>query len=255
MQSVSIDDCQDFIRLAFFHFIGTDAVNHLVHDVAQIERVEHAHAEVDGELQAGFSRRRLHTIILLEEQYPEAVEARVLQRQAIFRLVHAEAARSAGAGGKEDVIVDDLLLGEAARRLQRLQVLHQIADGEVGRIALAVVAVLFAQLKGRDVRHRHNLATISAAFEDGLDHAFMLPGQAAEKDGNLAALLGAERPLDRTLEMTDRAAIQAHHAGQPGTLLRQLALNLFFGLRTRQFVNREIDASDWHRKFLFLEWN
>ena len=62
-----------------------------------------------------------------------------------------------------------------------------------------------------------------------------------------------EWPLGRTLEVTDRTAVQPHHACQPGAFLRQLALNLFLAMRTSQFVNREIDASDWHSLFLFLE--
>ena len=82
----------------------------------------------------------------------------------------------------------------------------------------------------------------------------MLPGEAAEEDGHFAAFFGGEGPLDRALEVADRTAVQPHHARQPRALLRQLALNLFLGLRTRQFVNREIDASDRHREFLFLEW-
>ncbi len=222
---------EDAVGLALFHLIRTDAVDHLVHDVAEIERIEHAHAEVDRELQSSFARGRLHAVILLEQQHAEAVEARILQGQAIFGLVHAEAARSARAGGEEDVVVDDLLLGQAAG-FQALQILHQIAHREIGRIALPVVAVLLAELEGRDVRHRQDVAAIAAAFEDGLDDLLVFPGQAAEEDGHLAALLGGEGPLHRTLEVTDRAAVESHHAGQPRALLRQLALNLFFGLRT-----------------------
>ena len=130
--------------------------------------------------------------------------------------------------------------------LQRLQVLHQVADGEVRGIALAVVAVFLAQLEGRDVGYRHDLAAIAAAFEDRLDDAFVLPGEAAEEDGHLAALFGAEGALRGTLEVMDGTAVQPHHARQSGALLRQLALNLFLAVGTRQFVNREIDASDWH---------
>ena len=222
---------EDPIGLALFGFIGTDAEDHLVHDVAEIERIEHAHAEVHRELQPGFARGRLHAVILLEQQHAEAVEARILQSQAIFRLVHAEAARTTGAGGEEDVVVDDLLLGHAAG-FQALQVLHQVADREVRRIALPVVAVFLAQLEGRHVRHRQDLAAIAAAFEHGLDHLFVLPRQAAEKNGDLAALLRGEGTFDRTLEVADRAAVEAHHAGQPGAFLRQLALNLLLGLGT-----------------------
>src|SRR5579862_7568408 len=170
---------------------------------------------------------------------------RVLQRQAILRLIHTEAARPARPGSEEDVIVADLLLRHALR-LEELQVLDEIADGEVRRVALPVVAVFLAQLEGIDVRHRQHVAVIAAALEDSLDHALVLPRQAAEQDRHLGAFFGAERALRRTLEVAHRAAIQAHHAGQPRALLRQLALNFFLALRTRQFINREVDARDRH---------
>ena len=82
----------------------------------------------------------------LEEQHAEAVEAGILQREAIFGFVHAEAARAARSGGEEDVVVEDVLARHALL-FERLQVLHQVADGEVGRIALAVVAELLAELE------------------------------------------------------------------------------------------------------------
>src|SRR5581483_6068710 len=235
----------DLVRLALFHFIGTDAIDHLVHDVAEIERVEHAAAEIDGELQAGFAGGRLYAIVLLEQQHAKVPKPRVLQSQAILRLIHAEAARPARPGSEEDVIVTDLLLRHALR-LEELQVLDEVADGEVRRVALPVVAVFLAQLEGIDVRHRQHVAVIAAALEDSLDHALVLPRQAAEQDRHLGAFFGAERALRRTLEVAHRAAIQAHHAGQPRALLRQLALNFFLALRTRQFINREVDARDRH---------
>ncbi len=137
-------------------------------------------------------------------------------------------------------------LVDSALALDRLQVLHQVADGEVRRIALTVVAVFLAELEGRDVRHRHDLATIAAAFEDCLDYAFVLPGKSAEEDGDFAALFRGKGTLDRALKVAHRTAVQSHHARQPSALLRQLALNLFLTLRTRQFVNREVDASNRH---------
>ncbi len=45
----------------------------------------------------------------------------ILQRKAILRLIHAEAARPAGTRGEEDVIVDDLLARQALL-LQPLQI-------------------------------------------------------------------------------------------------------------------------------------
>src|SRR5262249_42078682 len=105
--------------------------------------------------------------------------------------------------------------------------------GKVRRIALPVVAILLAKLEGGDIRHGQDLALVAAALEDRLDDALMLPCQSTEQNGDLAALLGAERPLHRTLEVTDRAAVQPHHAGQAAAFLRHLFLNLLFRLWAR----------------------
>ena len=241
---------ENTVGRALFHFEWTNAEDHLVHDVAQVQRVEHAHAEVHRKLQPRLARGRLHAVVLLEQQHAEAVEACVLQGQAILGLIHAEAARATGASGEEDVVVDDLLLGHAAG-FQALQILHQVAHRKIRRIALPVVAVFLAELERRHIRHRQDLAAVAAAFEDGLDDLFVLPGQAAEENRHLAALLRGEGTLDGTLEVTDRATIEAHHAGQPRAFLRQLPLNLFLGLRTSQFVQREIDVSHRHGEVLF----
>src|ERR1022692_4341446 len=133
--------------------------------------------------------------------------------------------------------------------LQALEVLHQIANREVRGIALAVVAIFLAQLKRRDVGHRQNLAVISAALKHRLDHALVFPGQAAEKNGYLVAFFRGEGLLGRATKVMHGAAVEAHHAGQAGAFLGQFLLNLFFGLglRTRQFIYREINASHRHQ--------
>src|ERR1017187_5728419 len=46
---------EDFICPALLDFVRTDTVDHLVHDVAEVEGIEHAHAEVHAELQPGFA--------------------------------------------------------------------------------------------------------------------------------------------------------------------------------------------------------
>ena len=133
------------------------------------------------------------------------------------------------------MVVDDLVFRHPPR-FQALEVLHQVADGEVGGIALPVVAVFFAQLKGGDVGHGQNVAAISAALKHRLDDALMFPGEAAEENGHLAALFGGEGLLGGAAEVADRATIEAHHAGQARTFLRQFSLNLLFGLRAGQFI-------------------
>ncbi len=104
---------EDAVGLAGVHFVGTNRVGHFVHHVAAVERVEDAEEEVEVHLQAGFGVGLVQAARLLEQQHAEPVETRVAQRQAVLGFVHAEAARAAGAGGEEDVAVDDFLLGQA----------------------------------------------------------------------------------------------------------------------------------------------
>src|SRR5690348_6125158 len=81
---------EDAIGLAFVHLEWTNAVDHLVHDVPEVQSVEHSHSEIDGELEAGLTRSRLHTIVLLEQQYAEAIEAGILECEAILGYIHPE---------------------------------------------------------------------------------------------------------------------------------------------------------------------
>ena len=209
------------VRLPLVHFEGANLVDQLIDHVPEIERIEHAHAEVDRELQSRLAAGRLDAIRLLEEQYPEALKAGVLQREAVFRLVHAKAARAAGAGGEEDVIIDDLL-ARLSLLFQLLQVADQVADGKVSRIALAVVAELLARLKVRDHRGRNVLAAIAAAVEDGLDHLFVLPGEPAKEDGYVIAFRASEGALHRLLELA--------HARQSGLRAKARTFGIDAGL-------------------------
>ncbi len=162
------------------HLVGANRVGHFVHHVAAVQRVEDAQEEVEVHLQAGFGVGLVQAAGLLEQQHAEAVETGIAQRQAILGFVHAEAAGSAGAGGEEDVAVDDFLLGEALL-FQALEILHQVADGEVGGIALAVVAVFLAGLEGPDVGRGHGFGAVAEAFQGAMDQLFVLPGEAAEE--------------------------------------------------------------------------
>ena len=115
----------------------------------------------------------------------------VAQRQPVLGFVHAEAAGAAGARGEEDVAVEDLLLGQPLL-FQVLQELHQVPDREVGRVALAVVAVLLAE-SGRPSRSaRARLAAVAQAFERAMDQLLVLPGQAAEEEGRLVPLVSVK---------------------------------------------------------------
>src|SRR5580692_2407396 len=84
-----------FVGLALIDFEWPNLVNHVVEHVTQVHGVQHAKAEVDRELQSRFAGGGLDSIAVLKQQHPETIEAGVLEREAILRLIHAEAAWTA----------------------------------------------------------------------------------------------------------------------------------------------------------------
>ena len=52
---LKIDIFSAAIGLALIHFIRTDLINEVADDIAQVQGVQHADAEIDRELQAGFA--------------------------------------------------------------------------------------------------------------------------------------------------------------------------------------------------------
>ena len=202
---------EDAVRLARIHLERTDLVDDVVHHVAGVQGVQHAQAEIDGELQARLSRRRFQAVLVMEEQDAEAVEPRIFQREAVLGLVHPEAAGPARAGREEDVVVEDLLARDP-RFFQRLKMLHEVSDREVGRVALAVVAVFLADLKGGHVGHGQPLALVVAALKDGANQLLVLPGEAAKENGDASALFGGEGALEGPAEM--RGIVQAGERAQ-----------------------------------------
>ncbi|MBI4263801.1 MAG: hypothetical protein HY657_05470 [Acidobacteria bacterium] len=207
------------VCLARAHLERTDLVGHVVEDVAEVERAERPHAEVHGELQARLARGGPDAVGLLKQEHPEPVEARVLHAEAVLRLVHAEAARAARSRGEEHVVVDDLLAGEAGR-FQMLEVLDQMPDGEIRRIALAVVAVLLAELERGDIRRRQNLHPVAGRLKGGLDEPLVLRREPAEQDRDAVALGRRERPLNPAVKVLPRRL-----RGQPRLQLRALRLH------------------------------
>ena len=218
------------IGFALLHFKRANLVDKIVEDVAHVHRIEHAEAEIDRELQARLAGRGLDSVAVLEQQHAEAIEAGIFQREAILGLIHAETARAAGARGEEDVVIEDVLARDAFL-FEELQILHQVADREISRIALPVVAEFLAELEGRHVGHRQLFAAITAALEDGANQVLMLPGEAAKQNGDPAALFGREGALDRLVEM--RVAIQAGELSQANPFRREtlgdftILLNLY----------------------------
>src|SRR5260370_7625044 len=152
------------IGVALLHFKWTNLVDQVVEHVAQVHGVQHAESKVDRELQSRLARGRLDSVAVLEQQHTEAIEACVLQREAILRFIHAEAAWTTRTRRKENIVVQNVFAGDTFL-FQELEILHQIPHCEVRRIALPVVAVFFASLEPRHVRHRHLLPPISTPLD------------------------------------------------------------------------------------------
>ena len=212
------------VGIAGVDFVGTKRVGHLVHHVAAVEGVEDAEEEVEIHLQAGFGIGLAEAAGLLEQEHAETVEAGVAQGQAVLGLVHAETAGSAGAGREEHVAVDDFLLGEPLL-FQVLQVLHQVTDGEVGRVALAVVAVFLAGLERLDVGSGHGFGPVAQTFQGAMHQLFVLPGQTAEQKRGVAPLFLGERFLLRLLEMMGVALDESGFLLEAGPFFREPLLD------------------------------
>ena len=212
---------------AGLNFERPDGIADLVDAVAHIHAVEHVQEEVGVHAQAGFGAGLVKPSALLEQQHAEAVIAGVAQRQAVLGFVHAEAARATGAGGQEDIVVDNVLPLHA-RAFERLQVLHQVPDGEIRRIALAVVAILLAELERAHVGRGHHLALVSQAFDGAMHQLLVFPGEAAEQQRGARTLLGCEWTLDGLMETVDFLVDNAGFLLQPGAFFGHALLNQLF---------------------------
>jgi hypothetical protein len=95
---------------------------------------------------------------------------------------------------EEDVVVNDLL-ARLSLLLQLLQVADQVADGKVGRVALAVVAEFLACLEVSNFGGGNVHTLVAAAMEDSLDHLFVLPRETPEEDGHVIAFRPCKRAL------------------------------------------------------------
>src|SRR5207302_4114808 len=124
----------------------------------------------------------------------------------ILRFVHAEPARAASAGRKEDVSVADFVFGQRFV-LEVLNKLDEISHGEVGLIALPVISVLLAELKSLLIRHRHGFASVAQAFQGPVHQALMLPSEAPEENRGMVALQGRKWEFDRLMQVVNFATI------------------------------------------------
>jgi len=82
----------------------------------------------------------LEAALLLEEHDAEALESGIGKCLAIFSDVYAKTAGDTGAGGDEQVFLNNLLRGLAFLVAKLNQVLKQVSHGEIGGIALAAIA-------------------------------------------------------------------------------------------------------------------
>ena len=101
---------------------------------------------------------------------------------------------------EEDVVVDEVFAPDA-RFFQLLQILNQVADREICRIALAVVAVFLAKLESSNIRRRHDFALVAQSFQGAVHELFVFPGESSEQEGGLVALIGGKCSLNRLVEV------------------------------------------------------
>ena len=107
---------------------------------------------------------------------------------AIFWKVHAEAARAARAGSEEHVLGDDVLGRHAVLVAKRDEVLDEVSDCEVGRVALATVAELLAGLEPLGRRHVQHLDLVADPLEAALDEEVLREREAADEQRDLGPL-------------------------------------------------------------------
>ena len=193
---------------AGLHLVRADAVAERVERVADQDGADDAPEERRVHLEAdALAGRLLEAAGLLEQQDAEAVEAGVTERLAVLGDVRAEAARAARAGRDEHVVLDDVFLRHAALA-QTVEVLHEVADGEVRRVALAAVAVLASVLERVVIRRVHREDLVADATQRRLDEQVVRHRQAGHEDRGVLALIARELARDRVepvLGVLDRA--------------------------------------------------
>ncbi len=186
----------DTVHRAFFNFIGAKGVKELIHDISNVEGVDHAEEEV----QICFEARLLpgalvEAVVSSEQDDPKAVEPRMTQGEPILGLVHAESAGSARPCGHEDVPGDDVLAAQAGR-LKILDVLHQVSHGEVRGIAQAVVPVFFRALVTCERDVGEGPRPIAEALQDSFHQPVVSGRQPAKQHRGVRSLRIEERVLN-----------------------------------------------------------
>src|SRR5260370_42211554 len=106
-----------------------------------------------------------------------------------------------------------------------MNIVDEDSDSEIIRIALHVVHVLLAQWKSLLIRNGDRFAAIPKAFQGCMHHAFVLPCEAAKKDGRVIALPFREGPLDGFVEMVNFALLDSRFLLQAPALFLQALAN------------------------------
>ena len=78
------------------------------------------------------------------------------------------------------------------------QKFDEIADSEIGRIALSIIPEFLPGLKGAHRRSRKVLGLVSLPYHDRLNEPFMFKLSAPEQHCREGALRARERPFDRS---------------------------------------------------------
>ena len=98
---------------------------------------------------------------------------------------------------------------------------------------MAEACVFVPQLKGGDVRSRHDFHFVASRLERRFEVRVMLPRQPSDEERHAVALGDGKLPLDRAAEMgrvPPRARVG--HCLEPGALGFDTTPNLFFNFLT-----------------------
>ena len=197
---------QDLVGLAGNDFVGPRQIFHVRQDIAAENGPDDAEAQRHIDFQSAALLRRLVQLVLRQQEEAKIFQAHAVERHFIGFVVLAEAAGPAGAGRQEDIVIQRLLLAVGGDF--GLQEVDQAARREDRGAAGADVNQFLAgvQVRARDIGQ--GLGVVVQVIEDALNQPLVLPGQAAEQDGGLIALLPREWPrLIRSVMVTSLTAV------------------------------------------------
>ena len=167
----------------------------------------------------------LEAALLLKQHDAEALKAAVAQRLAVLGDVGAKAARTTGSGGDKQVVGHDVFGRDALVIAQMDQILDQVTDGKVGRVALATIAELFAKLQRGAVGHIHRIDVVAQPVERAGDQVVVRHRQATDQDRGVGAL-GSGKLARIGIDPVTLGAFQAQRLSLLGFKLSQLGIDI-----------------------------